>query len=212
MLKKILGASVLAVAIGGPAAFYTVPDYFKTLRQRWFPSSETAAVQAASSDPAPADPVTGEPVRGVEGAPARDLGEVLRFKGVTTGWVLWRWPRVSTGLAELPLQGYRVPLVTGTKETDLAGSLTYYFNARQEVQRISFQGTTGDPRELIGLLTTRYKFTRRLTNDPGLYVYEVANPGGKPASVLRVQSARVVKSSDSRRRFAVELVMERPEA
>ncbi len=61
---------------------------------------------------------------------------MLRFD-VTVEWVMQRWPRVSTGLPYLQLQGYRVPLVTGTKVADLAGSLTYYFNARQQVQRIT---------------------------------------------------------------------------
>jgi len=56
--------------------------------------------------------------------------------------VISRWPRVSAGLAELQLQGYRVPLVSGTTANDLAGALTYYFNSRQQVQRITFQGTT----------------------------------------------------------------------
>ena len=62
--------------------------------------------------------------------PVLSLEEVLRFD-VTTAWVLSKWPRVSANLAELDMQGYRVPLVTGTGDADVAGSLTYYFNAKQ---------------------------------------------------------------------------------
>jgi hypothetical protein len=212
MLKKgILGAIVLATAAGGPAIYYAVPDYWKALRRQWSSSSETAAAQAALSAPLHENPAAEKAVPALEGTPAQNLAQVLRFD-VSTGWVLRRWPRVSTGLAELPLQGYRVPLVTGTTETDLAGSLTYYFNAQQQVQRIAFQGTTGDPREVVRLLTARYKFARRLTNDPGLFVYEVSQPGGRPTSVLRIQSAPVIKSSEPRRRFEVELTLERPNA
>jgi hypothetical protein len=209
--KRILGALLLATAAGGPAVYYAAPQYWRALRRQWSSSSATAAAETAGFAPLQADAASGTPVRAVEGEATKNLAEVLRFD-VTTGWVLRRWPRVSTGLAELPLQGYRVPLVTGTAETDLAGSLTYYFNAQQRVQRISFQGATGDPRKLIRLLTTRYQFTRRLTNDPGLFVYEAADPAGRPRSVLKIQSAPVVKSTEPYRRFRVELVLERPQA
>ncbi len=210
MLRKILPVALLAVAAGGPVAWYAAPDYWKAFRRQWFSSSQTAGAQTASLDFLPEAGSSESPPRPLEGPPTQDLGEVLRFQGVTTGWVLGRWPRVATGLAELPLQGYRVPLVTGTKEQDLAGSLTYYFNAHQEVQRISFQGTTGDPRALIRHLTSQYKFTRRLTNDPGLFVYEVRDPTGEPKSVLTIRSAPVVKSSQRHGRFKVELRLERP--
>jgi hypothetical protein len=212
MLKKRIPAVLLLVAAaGGPAFYYAAPDYWKALCRQWSWTSDTTAAQAARSVLLQGESGAGAPPQVLEGPPAQNLAEVLRFD-VTTGWVLRRWPRVSTGLAELPLQGYRVPLVTGTAETDLAGSLTYYFNAQQQVQRIGFQGTTGDARELIRLLTTRYNFTRRLTNDPGLFVYEVSDPRGKPASVLRVQSAPVVKASEPHGRLKVELTLERPKA
>lgn len=202
-------AALLLAAAGGPVVYFTGSDYWETLRQWWAPKGRTPAVDLASYNAPPEDPAAAPQALPVEGTRVGHLGEVLRFN-VTSGWVLQRWPRVSTGLAELPLQGYRVPLVTGTKATDLAGSLTYYFNSQQQVQRITFQGTTGDARELVRLLTTRYEFARRLTNDPGLFVYEVAHPGGKPVSVLKIRPARVVKSSDPRQRFEVDLVMERP--
>ena len=99
--------------------------------------------------------------------PLPSLAEVLRFD-VTVEWILRRWPRVTTGLPYLQLQGYRVPLVTGTGMSDVAGSLTYYFNAQQQVQRITLRGTTGDPSVLASILTSRYRFARRLTNDPGV--------------------------------------------
>ena len=210
MLKKgILGTLFLATAAGGPVAYFGAPDAWKAVRPEWLSLSQPETAQNGESDPLQEDPVARAPVLRVEGAPVQDLAEILRFD-VTSGWVLRRWPRVSTGLAELQLQGYRVPLVTGTSETDLAGSLTYYFNAQQQVQRISFRGTTGDARKLIGLLTTRYKFSRRLTNDPGLFIYEAARPGGEPNSVLKIHSTPVVKSTEPNRRFEVELVVERP--
>ncbi len=84
----------------------------------------------AARDPA-APP---RPPTHVEGVPPQTLEEVLRFD-ISPDWIIERWPRVSSGLSELDLQGYRVALVTGTAESDLAGSLTYYFNKKNQVDR-----------------------------------------------------------------------------
>jgi hypothetical protein len=51
--------------------------------------------------------------------PIVSLAEVLRFD-ISPDWVMGRFPRVSTVLAELNLDGLRVPLVTGTSPSDLA--------------------------------------------------------------------------------------------
>jgi len=138
------------------------------------------------------------------------LDEVFRFD-LTIRDVLARWPRVSTSLADLQLQGYRVPLVTGPAETDLAGALTYYFNSYQQLQRITFQGTTGDGRQLVEFLVRRYGFQRRLTNDPSLFVYEVPRLGGPSQSMLRLKLAPTLKADLPHQRFDVWLVIERPE-
>jgi hypothetical protein len=209
--KAVLGALVLAAAAGGPAVFYVAPNVWRAASRQWSRTSQTPSAEVAAPDPLPPQPAGQAPMAPLEGAPLKDLAEVFRFD-VTTGWVLRRWPRVSTGLADLPMQGYRVPLVTGTAETDLAGSLTYYFGPQQKVERITFQGTTGDARELVRLLSSRYNFARRLTNDPGLFVYEVPRLGGEPTSVLQVRSAPVVTAGQPHGRFEVDLVIERPEA
>jgi hypothetical protein len=202
MFRTLLyGATGLMVAAGGPAAYYSAPDYWQSVETEWF--SDEGASTSAIIDAPPADPVAA-----IEGAPAEDFGEVLRFD-VTPDWIIQRWPRVSTGLSYMQLQGYRVPMVTGTKPTDLAGSLTYYFNAQQQVQRITFHGATGDPQRLIQLLTSRHAFARRLTNDPGLIVFEAPQENGQRASTLKLTSVGVVKSSDPRRRLNVELAINR---
>ena len=138
------------------------------------------------------------------------LAEVLRFD-VTASWVMQHWPRVSTGLPYLQLQGYRVALVTGTRVTDLAGSLTYYFNAQQKVQRITFRGTTGDPSALVTLLTGRYGFARRVLNDPSVVLYEAVDSGNQPIGSVKIRSAQVIEANQPYRRFEVELVMDRAE-
>jgi hypothetical protein len=137
-----------------------------------------------------------------------DLAEIFRWD-VTTGWVLAHWPRVSAGLSDVETQGYRVPLVTGTATDDLAGSLTYYFNQRQRVQRITFFGTTGDSRRLVALLATKFGFVRELNDDPSLFLYRV-HEGRKVVSELRIKPAHVVRSSEPYTRFDVSLLIERP--
>ncbi len=137
--------------------------------------------------------------------PLVDIEECLRFD-VTAAWILGRWPRVTAGLPDHDLQGYRVPLVTGTQEDDLAGSLTYYFNKNQRCQRITFQGTTGDARKLIGYLTARYGFKQQTSSDPNLYLYQIRWNGG-PLSELHIRPARIVRADAPQARFEVLLAL-----
>jgi len=100
--------------------------------------------------------------------------------------------------------------VTGTSSTDVAGSLTYYFNPAQQLQEIVFRGATGDPTRLIELLVRKFGFARRVTNDPGLIIYEVYDAAGKQRGVARIRSAPVIEATEPLRRFEVELVIQRP--
>lgn len=212
MFRSLTNIAIAAAVIAGPpVAYSTAPDYWKSVAKSlpWV-GSAIAGDSPGTLDPADSEGVADgqQPKAPLEGAPVADLAEVLRFD-VTPGWIMNRWPRVSTGGAHLQLQGYRVPLVTGTEETDIAGSLTYYFNAQQRVQRITFSGTTGDGKKLVGLLTTRYGFIRRPTNDPGLFIYEFAHADGRTKSLLKITSAQTIKASDPHRRFKVQLLLEK---
>jgi len=125
--------------------------------------------------------------------------------------VMANWPRVSADLAELDLQGYRVPLVSGTSEADVAGSLTYYFNAKQRLERITFFGTTGDGRKLVALLESRFEFKRSNTNEPNLFLYQVKS-WGKVQSELRIRPSPIVRSEVPNTRFEVALLIDRPKS
>ena len=165
---------------------------------------------ATAGAPLPGASAAAAAAGSIDGTPMCTLAEALRFD-LTPETITRRWPRVSTGLAQLQLQGYRVPLVTGTAPTDLAGALTYYFTSQQQLEQITFRGTTGDPSGLVALLTSRFHLTRRLANDPGLVIYEGVHPDNRPASALRIRAAPVVKASETFHRYDVELVLERPE-
>ena len=224
MVKKyailLLGLAVTG-AVAGPMAYFHIFDGAKTSSRAAAAESQAGLVQGASYDRAAGSEITANIVApgtpGTPGTPAarrssvqvQDAGSVFNFQ-IAPEWVVAHWPAVSTGLAQLQLEGYRVPLVTGTAQQDLAGSLTYYFNAEQKLQQITFIGTTGDPRPLIGLLTTRFQLTRRLVNDPGLVVYEAVHYNNQPASSLQVRLAPVAQPNDRYRCYNVELSLDRP--
>ncbi len=221
--KSLLCVGGLLLAVGGPIGMFSANDFVANARKNWF-SGWTAKASANPQSPSTPQGAAGEgyaaksnsfsPANALDEpsltAPLPSLDEVLSFDR-SVEWVMQRWPRVSTGLTYLQLQGYRVPLVTGTGLSDVAGSLTYYFNAGQQVQRITLRGTTGDPTRLVTLVAGRYHFARRLTNDPGVVLYEVVDSGNKPAGTLKIRSARVVKASQPYTRFEVDLAMDRPE-
>ncbi len=209
----VLGLSIAAL---GPMAVFSGPDMWKTVKDKVSGLTATTkakpnpdvTVSAAQTlaKPFPAGP----PELALEGSATRELADVLRFN-ISPGWVTQSWPRVSTGLAHLQMQGYRVPLVTGTGEGDLAGSLTYYFGPHQKLQRISFQGSTGNANKLVKFLTTKCHFTRRITNDAALFLYEVPDATGRVRSQLAIRSAQVLRSGQPLQRFDISLVIERPE-
>jgi hypothetical protein len=116
---------------------------------------------------------------------------------------------VSTGLADLDLQGYRVALVTGTTDSDLAGSLTYYFNKKKEVERITFHGLSGDPRRLVSVVTGRYELKPQKSDDPALTLF-ARKRWGKAESELRIRPAAVLRSELPQARYEIELAIKRP--
>ena len=137
--------------------------------------------------------------------PLVGLAQSIRFD-LTPAMLFQRWPRVVAGLPDGELQGYRVPLVTGTREDDVAGSLTYYFDTQQICRRITLQGSVGDPRKLIAYVVGQFELLRQTSPDPGLHLYQT-RWNGKPVSELKIKSVPVVKASTPHARYQVELVL-----
>jgi hypothetical protein len=214
--KPLLYVGGLLLATVGPITFFSGSDLAASFKRSWSRSPAAAAAyqQSASGTSSLAGAAaSARPVAfnsAADSLPLPSLSEVLRFD-VTVEWIMQRWPRVTTGLPYLQLQGYRVALVTGTSVADLAGSLTYYFNAQQQVVRITFHGTTGNPSMLVTILSSQYRFVRRLTNDPGLVVYETVDAGNCPMGTAKFRSAKVVRADQPYNRFEVDLTIDRPE-
>ncbi|MFW6125124.1 MAG: DUF6690 family protein [Pirellulales bacterium] len=155
-----------------------------------------------------------DPIRIEEGTAAPqtiEMADALRFD-VTPDWVMRTWGRVSTGLASLDLQGYRVTLVTGPAEHDLAGALTFYFDSRQRLRRVTFVGTTGDYRALAQFLASRFAFRPVEAPNPRHVAYAPREPlvpfGTHYQGRLDVTPAPVVWGSAPRHRYQVNLVIE----
>jgi hypothetical protein len=168
-------------------------------------AGENPVVVAATEDEQPLVVPSRLPL---EGVPVGSLGDVFRFD-VSPRWVLGRWSRVMTVTPDATLQGYRVPLVSGIQEDDLAGSLTYYFNGEKRLERITFFGTTGDPRTLVSLMSSTYGLKRQSAPDPGLYLYQV-HYNGSPVSEMRIQANPIMRATTPHERFKVELWLTRP--
>jgi hypothetical protein len=217
MPKRLVLLLAAVLAACSPIVVFSTPGWWSkitmSLPQTTSPDSFGTAQGGVTESWAPDVPqvpsAAERPLRR-NGALMYDLAEVLRFD-VTPDWIVSRWPRVSAGLAHLPLQGYRVPLVTGIAQDDVAGSLTYYFNAAQQLQRITFSGTTGNTRKLVALITSRFGFARRLVNDASVFLYELPDSDGRATSFLWIRPARVVRAMEPHRRFEVAFVIERPQ-
>ena len=172
-------------------------------------SGSNASVQTASSPYAGvpnANGAGGGSLQGIPPASAVDFREFFRFDA-TPDWVVQRYPRVSTISSSKELDGYRAPLVTGTGLTDLSGTITYYFDRFQKVQRIQFQGLTGDPQPLVYLMTQYYYFTPKPILGGQLYVVAWnANPTG----VMEITRANVVFSANQANSFKIFLEINQP--
>ncbi len=151
--------------------------------------------------------LTNKPIaQRLEGPTVNDFRDVIRFD-ISPRWVSENWSRVSTVTSELELEGVRVPLVTGGKTDDLAGSLTYYFDKNHVVQRVTFYGTTGDERRLVTLMGTVFEFREQPSIGGSMFV--VTN-NGEPISLLRIANAPVVRATVPNANREIMLEINRP--
>lgn len=146
------------------------------------------------------------PSQALAGGPFRDFRDILRFDA-TPAWVTAQFSRVTTVLADPQLQGLRVPVVTGAKPDDLAGTITYYFTAEHRLQRISFNGFTGDPTRLVSLMLAHYHLSPDHSLGAGGYSY---GWNGSPSSLMKITPTPVIYSESPNSRFTVFLELNQP--
>jgi hypothetical protein len=120
-----------------------------------------------------------------------------------------RWPRVSAGLPNENFHALRVPLISGMRNDDIAGALTYYFTPTERCAKITFSGTTGDPTKFTAFMTERFGFKPYTYGQPGVQRYEV-RWNGNALSELLVHPAAVVKATNPLARYEVQLSVTDP--
>jgi hypothetical protein len=141
------------------------------------------------------------------GGPIYDLREVLRFD-ISPDWVTSRFSRVTTVLADTELEGLRVPLVTGIGPTDLAGSITYYFDASGKLQRVMLHAFTGDASRVVATMTQHYGLQAEPSLDAGVYTRRW---NATPVHFLRLTRAPVVYSDALHHKLTVYLELNQPD-
>jgi hypothetical protein len=219
--KTVRLAGMLGAAVGVPYAIHESP---KDWGMPWGVTQPAPAVPQDQANGAPIDPKLLAPPQStlpegpgsnvyrsqypLEGPRNMPLAYALRWD-VTKEWVYQQWARKSTGLADPTLYGVRVPLVTGARMTDLAGSLSYYFDAQGVLQRIHFLGRTADTTEVARIATERFGMQRRVAVSPGDQLFQVAD-GDRVRSELRTRPEATLWSTSPHESFLVELDVNRP--
>ncbi len=163
-------------------------------------SAQTSAVGAVN----PGQAQSSEPA--LPNAPVSDFREVLRFD-ITPAWVPQHFTRVTTVLADTKLDGLRVPFVSGIQPSDIAGSLTYYFDAQQSIRRIQLIGVCGDPTILVNLMLQYYHLQPEPNLGGHLYTSRWNN---RVTSVVHLTPAPVIYSHDSHSRYQIFLELNQP--
>ncbi|MFO0913070.1 MAG: DUF6690 family protein [Pirellulales bacterium] len=169
----------------------------------WPAPPDVATDTAPPAIPAPRTrAVTWPPVGG---PPAQTLADVVRFDA-TPQWMMGNWSRVARLPFDNGWQVYRVPLATGSQPFDVCGSLTYVFDAQPSVQRVSFDGWTGDPSRVIDTAVRFWNMAPDATYGPGLYLGKV---GDQVLGVLQVGTAQVMLADRPQERYQLKLELNR---
>ncbi|OYP37706.1 DUF6690 family protein [Rhodopirellula sp. MGV] len=143
----------------------------------------------------------------LSGHQVEDIGQLLRFD-ISPHWVISQFSRVSTVLANLNLKGLRVPIVTGIRADDLAGTLTYYFDSSDHLQRVTFHGFTGDPTKLERLMVSGYGLQREPALEAGAFTKRW---NGRPTHFFRLTHAPVVFSDAVHHKYTVFFELNHPD-
>ena len=138
------------------------------------------------------------------------IEEAFSFSHVSPEWILRYFPRVKNVSIHPQMVSYRVPLVTGTELIDVAGSMTYEFDNRQTLRRMTFVGSTGDAKEIVAMAQHKYGLVSRETHQPNLYVFEKVAPNGNVRDVLHVMISRTLDKNSRLTAYEIKLRLYRP--
>lgn len=147
-----------------------------------------------------------QPQTAVGGGVVNDLREVLRFD-IVPGWLPQRFARVTTVTSNVQMDGLRVPLITGTQPKDIAGSLTYYFDASKALKRINLHGLTGDPAQLTTLMVQFYQLKPEQSLGGQLFTSRWNN---RVTSVMQIAPAPIIYAGADHSKYIIFLELNQP--
>lgn len=217
IVRRLAMAGLLGGAAAGPYVASQAPDAWENA---WGPSSNPPAQEQAfdpmaavgappdlSAPGGPGSPIYASPapLAGPVGLP---LEQALDWS-VTRNWVYRHWARKSTGLADPNLFGVRVPLVTGAGMTDVAGSLSYYFDRDGVLQRIRLSGRTADTSRIVHLAASRFGMQPRQPHSAGDQLLQAVE-GGKLRGELRTRPEGTLWATSPHTSFDVRFEATRP--
>lgn len=220
--RPIALAGLLGAAVGGP---YVLSQANNSDWQNPWGAAPPAAPAESPAPQATFDPLTvanqppdtgfrAGPGTNVYESPASLVGPVgipleqAMDWSVDKNWVYRNWARKSTGLSDPVLFGVRVPLVTGSGMTDVAGSLTYYFDAAGVLQRMTLKGRTADTSRVVHLASTRFAM-QPATGSPGDQVFKAVE-NKKLRGVLRTRPEGTLWATSPHTSFDIEMEVTRP--
>ncbi len=148
-----------------------------------------------------------QPNVAIGGGTVPDLREVLRFD-IVPGWLPQRFARVTTVTSNVKMDGLRVPLITGTQPKDIAGSLTYYFDASHVLKRIHLHGLTGDPTTLANLMVQYYQLRPEQSLGGQLFTTRWNN---RITSVMHVAPAPIIYAGADHSKYILFLELNQPD-
>lgn len=195
--RNLAMAGLLSAAVGVPYAVNQAPE-------GW---SQSLGFPPGGGPTAAADPAAA--LGPIDGVVNRPLAELLDWR-ITKEWVYANWDRKSTGLADPRLYGVRVPVVTGGRMTDVAGSLSYYFDHTGVLQRIRLHARTADTNEVVRI-AARVGMSPRKPSLPGEQLLQAVEQGGYVRSELRTRPESVLRSGSPHSSFVVDLELNRPQ-
>ncbi|QDV75151.1 DUF6690 family protein [Botrimarina mediterranea] len=222
--RPLVLAGVLGAAAGGPYVLSQANN--GGLPNPWAAPAAPAEAEAAPPPKQEFDPLGGgvarPPETGFRGgpgshvydSPASLVGPVgipleqAMDWGVDKNWVYRNWARKSTGLSDPTLFGVRVPLVTGAGMTDIAGSLTYYFDANGVLQRMTLHGRTADTSRLVHLATSRFAM-QPASGSPGDQVFQAVEKK-QLRGILRTRPEGTLWATSPHGSFTVDMDVTRP--
>ena len=139
---------------------------------------------------------------------------VFRFDK-TPAWISQTWKRVDVVHSEYPLIGYRVAIITGQKNDDLGGVLTYYFE-KNRLGRIDFSGQTGDFQKIQQFLIRVYgmKQSEESLLNTSIYESSLSNSYFReemPTSFLKVTTSQTLYPGRSKGNYEIEIKLYPPD-